>query len=175
MLKFRPLCNKIPFLSHQGLLWHHFVTPKTCLNSSATEYEEETCDLACETNFHTIVVAVVWCATIFRIQRMNPHFASKEIQIEKSGMYRTNSKIKNKLSQMSSFHKGMKIQKSIYWTVHKTFIFLKQKFDDCICLPTVKLSNFTMGTILGKGFAIVKGTSAMNCMCECLSKTCHRE
>ena len=83
-----------------------FCDTKTCLNSSATEYEEETCDLACETNFHTIVVAlaVVWCATIFRIQRMNPHFASKEIQIEKSGMYRTNSKIKNKLSQMSSFH-----------------------------------------------------------------------
>ena len=78
--------NKIQFLSHQGLLWHHFVTSKTCLNSSATEYEEETCDLACETNFHTIVAAVVWCATIFRIQRMNPHFASKEIQIEKSGI-----------------------------------------------------------------------------------------
>ena len=96
-----------------------FCDTKTCLNSSATEYEEETCDLACETNFHTIVAAVVWCATIFRIQRMNPHFASKEIQIEKSGMYRTNSKIKNKLSQMSSFHKGMKIQKAIYWTVHK--------------------------------------------------------
>ena len=63
--EFRPECNKIPFLSHQGLVWHHFVTPKTCLNSSATEYEEETCDLACETNFHTIVVAAVWCATIF--------------------------------------------------------------------------------------------------------------
>jgi hypothetical protein len=37
------------------------------------------------------------------------------------------------------------------------------------------MSNFTMGTIVGKGFAQAQvhteGTSAMNCMNECLSKT----
>ena len=37
------------------------------------------------------------------------------------------------------------------------------------------MSNFAMGTILGKGFACsstsAEGTSAMNCMHECLSKT----
>ena len=47
-----------------------------------------------------------------------------------------------------------------------------------ICIRSfvnINLFNFAMGTILGKGFTCsstsAKGTSAMNCMHECLSKT----
>ena len=91
--------------------------------------------------------------------------------------YCTNSKMNNLKCRVFIFNR-MKIQKSIHCTDHMTFIFLKQNFDGCICLPRVELSNFTMGTILNKGFCSntsAESTSAMNCIhqcfLECLSKT----